>query len=208
VRRQFIEAAFHRSSNSSNGLFIKYTNSSNFQNCKQNFSRPSRSKVINDLVRLSKCHLDKMSRSQNVIYIKHDELKLLLSWTIFLTLHSPEMPQCWIVFKLKWRSFEMLFIQNAFRRNAVESKCRVVSLPVSHSSNSSQQLRFDLLSRMYQRFLLPKNLLDFTGHNSTCQRVGPGLPDGKAAGLPNQGILKGEVSLYCWPPVWLDWNQL
>jgi hypothetical protein len=26
--------------------------------------------------------------------------------------------------------------------------------------------------------------------------------------VPNvQGILKGEVSLYCWPPVWLVWNQ-
>ncbi len=25
---------------------------------------------------------------------------------------------------------------------------------------------------------------------------------------PNQGILKGEVSLYHWPPVWLVWNQL
>ncbi len=24
----------------------------------------------------------------------------------------------------------------------------------------------------------------------------------------HQGILKGEVSLYCWPPVWLVWNQL
>ncbi len=24
----------------------------------------------------------------------------------------------------------------------------------------------------------------------------------------NQGILKGEVSLYHWPPVWLIWNQL
>ncbi len=24
----------------------------------------------------------------------------------------------------------------------------------------------------------------------------------------NQGILKGEVSLYHWPPVWLVWNQL
>ncbi len=23
-----------------------------------------------------------------------------------------------------------------------------------------------------------------------------------------QGTLKGEVSLYCWPPVWLVWNQL
>ncbi len=23
-----------------------------------------------------------------------------------------------------------------------------------------------------------------------------------------QGILKGEVSLYCWPPVWLVWDQL
>ncbi len=23
-----------------------------------------------------------------------------------------------------------------------------------------------------------------------------------------QGPLKGEVSLYCWPPVWLVWNQL
>ncbi len=26
--------------------------------------------------------------------------------------------------------------------------------------------------------------------------------------LPNQGILKGKVSLYHWPPVWLVWNQL
>ncbi len=25
---------------------------------------------------------------------------------------------------------------------------------------------------------------------------------------PDQGILKGEVSLYHWPPVWLVWNQL
>ncbi len=24
----------------------------------------------------------------------------------------------------------------------------------------------------------------------------------------HQGILKGKVSLYCWPPVWLVWNQL
>ncbi len=24
----------------------------------------------------------------------------------------------------------------------------------------------------------------------------------------NHGILKGERSLYCWPPVWLVWNQL
>ncbi len=24
----------------------------------------------------------------------------------------------------------------------------------------------------------------------------------------SQGILKGEVSLYCWPPVWLVWNQM
>ncbi len=23
-----------------------------------------------------------------------------------------------------------------------------------------------------------------------------------------QGTLEGEVSLYCWPPVWLVWNQL
>ncbi len=26
--------------------------------------------------------------------------------------------------------------------------------------------------------------------------------------LGSQGILKGEVSRYCWPPVWLVWNQL
>jgi hypothetical protein len=26
--------------------------------------------------------------------------------------------------------------------------------------------------------------------------------------MTNQGILKGEVSLYHWPPVWLVWNQL
>jgi hypothetical protein len=26
--------------------------------------------------------------------------------------------------------------------------------------------------------------------------------------LLNQGILKGKVSLYCWPPIWQVWNQL
>jgi hypothetical protein len=26
--------------------------------------------------------------------------------------------------------------------------------------------------------------------------------------LPKQGMLKGEVLLYSWPPVWLVWNQL
>jgi hypothetical protein len=29
-----------------------------------------------------------------------------------------------------------------------------------------------------------------------------------ATTLLGQGILKGEKSLYCWPPVWLVWNQL
>jgi len=26
--------------------------------------------------------------------------------------------------------------------------------------------------------------------------------------MEDEGILKGEVSLYCWPPVWLVWDQL
>jgi hypothetical protein len=30
----------------------------------------------------------------------------------------------------------------------------------------------------------------------------------KTAQCLPQGILKGEVSLYHWPPVWLVWNQL
>jgi len=41
------------------------------------------------------------------------------------------------------------------------------------------------------------------------------VPFGLAPALPpnirlgwKQGILKGEVSLYHWPPVWLVWNQL
>jgi hypothetical protein len=37
------------SGNSSNGSFIECTNSSNFQNCKQNFSRPTKSKVIQEI---------------------------------------------------------------------------------------------------------------------------------------------------------------
>jgi hypothetical protein len=44
----FIKAPFHRSGFSSNGLFIKCTISSNFQNCKQNFCSTSTSKVIDD----------------------------------------------------------------------------------------------------------------------------------------------------------------
>ncbi len=30
----------------------------------------------------------------------------------------------------------------------------------------------------------------------------------KCLRVTNQGKLKGDVSLYCWPPVWLVWNQL
>ncbi len=30
----------------------------------------------------------------------------------------------------------------------------------------------------------------------------------KGGAYPSHGILKGEVSLYRWPPVWLVWNQL
>jgi hypothetical protein len=40
VECHFIEAAIHQSGNALNGLFIKFTSSSNFQNCKQNFSKP------------------------------------------------------------------------------------------------------------------------------------------------------------------------
>jgi len=32
-------------------------------------------------------------------------------------------------------------------------------------------------------------------------------PPSSKAGF-GQGTLKGEVSLYCWPTVWLVWNQL
>jgi hypothetical protein len=54
VRWLSIKAAFHRMSFSSNGRhFIECTNSSNFQNCKQNFCSTSTSKVINDLVRVT-----------------------------------------------------------------------------------------------------------------------------------------------------------
>ncbi len=49
----FIEAPFHRKGFSSNGLFIKCTISSSFQNCKQNFCSTSASKVIDDLVRVT-----------------------------------------------------------------------------------------------------------------------------------------------------------
>jgi hypothetical protein len=59
------EVAIHRSSNSSNGFNIEYTISSSFQNCKQNFSRPSRSKVINDLMRVSKNEMAKILDPQN-----------------------------------------------------------------------------------------------------------------------------------------------
>jgi len=35
-----------------------------------------------------------------------------------------------------------------------------------------------------------------------------GLRGGQFRERPNQGKLKGKVSLYHWPPVWLVWNQL
>jgi hypothetical protein len=55
--------AIHRSGNSSkqqfiNGFFIECTNISNFQNCKQNFSTPSRSKVIKS--HLMNCRFDEL----------------------------------------------------------------------------------------------------------------------------------------------------
>ncbi len=57
VRRQFIKAAIHQMAFS--------LNASNFENCKQNFSRPSRSKVMNDLVRVSRNEMAKILDPQN-----------------------------------------------------------------------------------------------------------------------------------------------
>jgi hypothetical protein len=58
VRQQFIETAMHWMAFSSNGRkFIECTNS---KNCKQNFSRFYRSKVIYDLVRVSRNEMAKM----------------------------------------------------------------------------------------------------------------------------------------------------
>jgi uncharacterized surface protein with fasciclin (FAS1) repeats len=65
VECHFIEAAIHQSGNSSKQQFIKCTSSSNFQNCKQNFSMPSRSKVINDLLRESRNVRAKILDPQN-----------------------------------------------------------------------------------------------------------------------------------------------
>ncbi len=35
-----------------------------------------------------------------------------------------------------------------------------------------------------------------------------GLGNRKGTYLPVQGMLKGELSVYCWPPVWLVWNHV
>jgi len=40
---------------------------------------------------------------------------------------------------------------------------------------------------------------------STCF---PWMSTARGPEITQQGILKGEVSLYRWPPVWLVWNQL
>jgi len=45
--------------------------------------------------------------------------------------------------------------------------------------------------------------INWTGRSQACTRQGQA--EGGRAG---QGILKGELSLFCWPPVWLVWNQL
>jgi hypothetical protein len=49
-----IKWLYHRMALSSNGFIIECINSSHFQNCRQNFFRPSRSKVINDQLRVSR----------------------------------------------------------------------------------------------------------------------------------------------------------
>jgi len=58
---------------------------------------------------------------------------------------------------------------------------------------------------MYSERLMLANMVSKLVPNilSTCHFAEPILWVGF-----RQGILKGEVSLYHWPPVWLVWNQL
>ncbi len=67
--------------------------------------------------------------------------------------------------------------------------------------------------------VLSKNALGYSGqiwqlHNQQTAFLLRGWGRGgeefntKCYQVQNKGILKGEVSLYCWPPVWLVWISL
>jgi len=62
-----------------------------------------------------------------------------------------------------------------------------------------------VLLKQWSRSITPgTNVIKLFFHCLSCQvRIGQSV-----ALLTNQGILKGDVSLYGWPPVWLVWNQL
>ncbi len=107
---------------------------------------------------------------------------------------------CWVslwwvpLFWMSWRLFSSL-------RYGIHNGCKKSFITlglVTSSSFGHKKLRnnfpenFSSLSQFYKTFF-PGHWL----HWRSCVYV-----------ESNQGILKGEVSLYCWPPVRLVWNQL
>ncbi len=62
-----------------------------------------------------------------------------------------------------------------------------------------------LMKHYYYYYYIYKTMLNYFGNWRPSYFGGFGW---KLTFVSYQGILKGEVSLYCWPPVWLVWNQL
>ncbi len=90
--------------------------------------------------------------------------------------------------------------------------------PKSHRGRDSSKLKL-----FCQQEQILKNFLCFSLHFGEKPSVWPMCfkhqsihreranmhsPDIACTTAFDQGILKGEVSLYHWPPVWLVWNQL
>ncbi len=92
-----------------------------------------------------------------------------------------------------YKTVRLVYIGNAFKAEMLVKMTRS-----SHYFNCLGQLGWCDRDRIFYIFVVPPKVAKastVTCHHTCC----------RWHYCTNQGMLKGEVSLYCWPPVWLVW---
>ncbi len=110
------------------------------------------------------------------------------------------MPFCWMSFRWMsfcWMSFYwMPFFRMTFCWMPFSWICAQIYLPLIAFFNLNLLLKLELTEAENWTKISPNQLKHW------------GTPEGSTYQRYKQGILKREVSLHGWPPVWLVWNQL
>jgi hypothetical protein len=192
LKRLFIEAVFHRSGFSSQRLFIA--------------AAVHRSGLYWNLWKVAPksgtccfCNNFWSSRARKIL------LTILESWwnSPCLIVHSMKRCYRWkAAFSIKG-AFDEWHPSMYIRWKATSMKSCFDEKPL-HPVKSYWRGRLSavdllVLTSLDQLIFILKIFLTFLTKQATLIRKSTML---------SQGILKGEVSLYCWPPVWLVWNQL